>query len=173
MAFCIDRYEWPNRAGAMPMVMVNWVQAAAHCQSVGRRLCTEDEWTFACEGEDMLPYPHGYDRDESACNIDLLARRYDRVALHRGGAVAAAEVLRVWMGTPSGSRPQCVSPFGVFDLTGNVDEWTVSMTGVPYRSALKGGWWSRVRTRCRPVTRAHYEHFSYYQIGFRCCADPR
>jgi hypothetical protein len=28
-----------------------------------------------------------------------------------------------------------------------------------------------VRTRCRPVTTAHNEVFSFYQIGFRCCAD--
>lgn len=169
--FCIDRYEWPNRRGERPVVLVDWNQATAHCASLGRRLCTEHEWTFACEGEDMLPYPYGYDRDSAACNIDNLARRYDRAALRRGGESARAEVERVWMGAPSGARDRCVSPFGVYDLTGNVDEWTVSATGRPFRSTLKGGWWGRVRTRCRPVTRSHYEHFEYYQIGFRCCAD--
>ncbi len=171
MAFCIDRYEWPNRSGARPAVWVNWNEAAAHCASRGARLCGEDEWTFACEGEAMLPYPYGYTRDSQACNIDRLARRYDRAALRRGGAAATAEIERVWMGEAAGARSTCVSPFGVYDLTGNVDEWTVSSTGVPFQSALKGGWWSRVRTRCRPVTRAHYERFRYYQIGFRCCSD--
>jgi len=173
MAFCIDRYEWPNRAGERPVVWVNWHEAAAHCASRGARLCGEDEWTFACEGEAMLPYPYGYSRNSEACNIDRLARRYDRAALRVGGATARAEIERVWMGETSGSRATCASPFGAFDLTGNVDEWTVSSTGVPFQSALKGGWWSRVRTRCRPVTRAHYEGFRYYQIGFRCCANAR
>jgi sulfatase modifying factor 1 len=173
MAFCIDRYEWPNRRGERPVVWVNWHEAAAQCASRGARLCGEHEWTFACEGEAMLPYPYGYVRDSEACNIDRLARRYDRAALRRGGATAQAEIERVWMGEVSGARDRCVSPFGVHDMAGNIDEWTVSSTGVPFQSALKGGWWSRVRTRCRPVTRAHYERFRYYQIGFRCCADAR
>jgi hypothetical protein len=57
-------------------------------------------------------------------------------------------------------------------MTGNVDEWVVNESAKPYKSALKGGYWGPVKTRCRPSTIAHAEDFSFYQIGFRCCSDP-
>ncbi len=64
-----------------------------------------------------------------------------------------------------------MSPYGVHDMTGNVDEWVVNESGHPYKSGLKGGYWGPVRDRCRPMTTAHNEDFAYYQIGFRCCSD--
>ncbi len=172
MRYCIDRYEWPGREGAIPQVLVSWNDAARLCREAGRRLCTEDEWTFACEGPEMLPYPWGYTRDETACNIDRHNLAYDRHAVTSGDtARAEAEAARVSQARASGSYPRCVSPFGVHDMTGNVDEWAVSRTGEPFQSALKGGYWGRIRARCRPATRRHDESFRYYQIGFRCCAD--
>ncbi len=171
--FCIDKYEWPNRAGEPPVVMKNWYEARDACQSIGKRLCTQDEWTLACEGPEHLPYPYGYVRDATACNIDKAAIQVDESALKRPDR-RAAEVARLWQGEASGSRPGCKSPFGVFDMTGNVDEWTVNETGNPHKSALKGGYWSWVRGRCRAVTAGHEEDFRYYQIGWRCCGDaPR
>src|SRR6185436_20408605 len=86
-------------------------------------------------------------------------------------AVRDAEVQRLWQGEASGSRESCVSAYGVHDMTGNVDEWVVNESGLPYKSGLKGGYWGQVRTRCRPMTTAHYEQFSFYQVGFRCCGD--
>jgi hypothetical protein len=169
--FCIDTYEWPNKAGEEPVVMKNWYEARDACQSLGKRLCTQDEWTLACEGPEHLPYPYGYTRDATACNIDKAAIQVDEGALKRPDR-RAAEVARLWQGEASGSRPNCKSPFGVFDMTGNVDEWTVNETGNPHKSALKGGYWSWVRGRCRAVTAGHEEDFRYYQIGWRCCADP-
>ena len=35
--------------------------------------------------------------------------------------------LLFWQGVPSGSLPKCKSPFGVYDMTGNVDEYTKSI----------------------------------------------
>lgn len=172
MDFCIDRYEWPGREGTVPEVLMSWHDAARLCRESGRRLCGEDEWTLACEGPQMLPYPWGYDRDETACNIDRHNLAYDRSAVTGNDRDAAdAEAARVSQARASGSYPRCVSPYGVRDMTGNVDEWTVSRTGTPYQSALKGGYWGRIRARCRPATRRHDEGFRYYQIGFRCCAD--
>lgn len=170
--FCIDRYEWPGREGVMPQVVVSWNEAAELCARAGRRLCHEDEWTLACEGPEMLPYPWGYDRDEAVCNIDRHNRDYAHDAVTSADlARAREEAARVSQAVPSGANARCVSPYGVHDMTGNVDEWAVSRTGDPYRSVLKGGYWGRVRTRCRPATRIHDEGFRYYQIGFRCCAD--
>ena len=82
-----------------------------------------------------------------------------------------AELDRLWQGEASGHAPRCRSPFGVYDMTGNVDEWTTSVMPGERPSILKGGYWGPVRTRCRPSTRAHGETFSFYQQGFRCCSD--
>jgi hypothetical protein len=170
--FCIDVYEWPNEAGAMPVVMKDWYQAKAACEGVGKRLCTEDEWTQACEGPERLPYPYGYARDATACNIDKPHPDVDEKAINDPKR-RDAEVARLWQGEASGARERCVSPYGVHDMTGNVDEWVVNPRGKPHQSALKGGYWSYVRGRCRAVTEGHEEGFRYYQIGWRCCADPK
>ncbi len=70
--YCVDRYEWPNKAGVLPRYMVSWINAKATCESVGKRLCSDTEWTLACEGPERQPYPYGngYVRDAAACNID-------------------------------------------------------------------------------------------------------
>jgi hypothetical protein len=169
---CMDRYEWPNQRGALPSVMVSYEAAEALCAARGRRLCTEDEWAFACSGEALLPYPYGRERSADACTVDLFARAPNRALLHSSDhALRNAEVERVYMASPSGARPSCRSVFGVHDLTGNVDEWVRSTRSYGQPSALMGGFWGHVRNRCRAVTRAHGPRFSYYQIGFRCCAE--
>jgi formylglycine-generating enzyme required for sulfatase activity len=172
MHFCIDRYEYPNRRGAYPWIMVEWTDARAICQAASERLCTEAEWTFACEGEEAMPYPYGYDRDADACVVDRPWRPVDEDALsQRTSERTSMELDRLWQGEPSGARPRCRSQFGVYDMAGNVDEWTTSEVPGERPSILKGGYWGPVRDRCRPSTRAHGEDFYFYQQGFRCCAD--
>jgi formylglycine-generating enzyme required for sulfatase activity len=170
--FCIDRYEYPNRKGAYPIIAVTWNEAKAWCEKDGERLCSEDEWTFACEGGEAMPYPNGYTRDEQACVIDRPWKLFDaqRFAV-RDGPLAEAEVDYLWQGEASGSHPACRSVFGAHDMIGNVDEWTASVQHGGYRSVLKGGYWGPVRARCRASTRAHNEDFYFYQQGFRCCSD--
>ena len=73
--FCIDTFEYPNRAGGFPPVMVSAFDAAALCREQGKRLCWESEWTAACEGKPAKPYPYGISRDASRCNGAALARR--------------------------------------------------------------------------------------------------
>jgi sulfatase modifying factor 1 len=48
--YCVDTYEWPNQKGVRPEVMNRFHQAQIKCASVGKRMCTESEWNFACEG---------------------------------------------------------------------------------------------------------------------------
>ena len=171
--FCIDRFEYPNRKGEYPIILVSWYEARDTCKAEGKRLCTEDEWTFACEGEEARPYPNGYVRDPEACLNDRPWKQFrDSALLPRNGDTAKQELDRLWQGLPSGSRELCKSSFGVYDLTGNVDEWTRSSIAGERPSVLKGGYWGPVRTRCRPATKAHDEQHVFYQQGFRCCADP-
>jgi hypothetical protein len=172
--FCIDRFEWPNKAGEVPVAMASWNDAKASCESIGKRLCSDTEWTLACEGPEHHPYPYGdgYARDGGACNMDKPyvwpnpERVYDP-------QTSAAELARLDQREPSGARASCVSPYGVHDMTGNVDEWVVNVSqfGQPHESGLKGGYWGPVRTRCRPMTTGHEQTFRYYQTGFRCCGS--
>jgi formylglycine-generating enzyme required for sulfatase activity len=97
----------------------------------------------------------------------------ERALLPRDGQRALFEIDRLWQGEASGAHPQCRSTFGVYDLTGNVDEWTSSVNLGERPSILKGGYWGPVRTRCQSSTRAHGEDYSYYQQGFRCCQELR
>jgi hypothetical protein len=168
--FCVDRFEFPNVEGQKPVVMKTWLEAKAACDSEGKRLCGESEWTLACEGRDRLPYPYGYARNDDACNIDKPHPDVDEAAI-ADPARRDAEVARLDQRDPAGAHEACVSPYGVNDMTGNVDEWVVNESGKPYRSGLKGGYWGPVRDRCRPMTTAHNEEFAFYQIGFRCCGD--
>ena len=172
MHFCIDRYEFPNQKGAFPVILANWYEAVELCAVEGKRMCDEAEWTFACEGEEATPYPYGYERDVESCVVDRPWKPFNEVAMRpRDGAPAMAEMDRLWQGVASGSRPRCKSSFGVFDMTGNVDEWTRSVRDGERPSILKGGYWGPVRTRCRPSTRSHDENHMFYQQGVRCCGD--
>lgn len=168
--FCIDKFEYPNKLGEKPVVMKTWYEAADACKAQGKRLCGDSEWTLACEGQERLPYPYGYERNSQACNIDKPHPDVNEAAM-ANPLTRDAEVARLWQGENSGSREACVSPFGAMDMTGNVDEWVINESGMPYKSGLKGGYWGPVRDRCRPMTTAHYENFVFYQIGFRCCGD--
>lgn len=169
MHFCIDRYEYPNRKGEFPVVYVNFPEAVTLCKSQSKRLCSEEEWTFACEGEDARPYPYGFDRDKDACVVDKPWRPFDPAAYGKKDTLVR-ELDHLWQGVASGTQPKCKSPFGVYDMIGNVDEWT--RASIPGRqSILKGGYWGPVRTRCRPSTRAHGEAHVFYQQGLRCCRD--
>jgi formylglycine-generating enzyme len=189
--YCIDRYEFPNVPGEFPAIMVSWVDAKSLCANRGKELCSEDQWTFACEGEEGLPYPYGYERDPDACNIDrelAAGVNPETVMKSTDPKVIGATLSKLWGGFPSGSMPGCSSPFGVYDMTGNIDEWSEWTEGGRPRdkggagnrkpinggegfpSMLKGGFWTKARTRCQPSTSSHGPDFYFYQQGFRCCS---
>jgi formylglycine-generating enzyme required for sulfatase activity len=162
MSFCMDRREYTPPGETLPLNHASLTIGSRLCKALGKRPCTENEWNFACEGEEMRPYPYGWQR-RAVCNQD----REDLYASDPRKQVLAD---RRW---PSGSGAECVSPFGVFDLVGNLDEPVLKEPPgqAPFRTALKGGWWMPARNRCRPATTAHDDHFTGIQIGVRCCRD--
>lgn len=172
--YCIDRYEYPNVRGARAEVMNRFHQAQVKCAAQGKRMCTESEWTFACEGPDMKPFPYGYQRDPKKCNGDA---EWDAPKMPKVAKRDEAELARLWQGVPSG-QPECVSDFGVYDLPGNADEVVASETfeggwRSKYESITTGGpWYKGVRNQCRPKIYTHDEGFYYYYLSFRCCAEP-
>ena len=172
MHFCIDRFEYPNIKGQYPVIYISFNEAKQLCDESGKRLCNEDEWTFACEGEEGRPYPYGngYRRDPKKCITDQKWRPYSETAMiPRDGEAAGNEMDKLWQGKYSGQQKQCRSTFGVYDMTGNIDEWTTSTRKGGLHTILKGGYWGPVRTRCRPSTRSHDQNHTFYQQGFRCC----
>jgi hypothetical protein len=160
--FCIDREEYTPTGETLPENYLSLNLGAQRCASQNKRLCLEKEWNFACEGEEMRPYPYGWSR-EPQCHQD----RTDLYEMRDG-----KQVLRD-LRARNGDFPKCESPFLVHNLVGNLDE-PVLREGVvdPFnQTALKGGWWMPARNRCRPATTAHDAYYRGVQVGARCCAD--
>lgn len=168
--FCIDKYEYPNKQNEKPEIMISWNQLKNKCESIGKRLCLDKEWTQACEGNERFPYPYGFERNPNLCNIDKLQKPgFDPSKDKMTSDMVSYLDQRVESGTMN-----CVSPYGVHDMTGNVDESVVNSSMKPYKSAEMGGHWVKgARNRCRPKTIVHNEEFQYYEIGGRCCKDVR
>ncbi len=173
--YCIDKFSWPNIEGERPEVMNNFYQAQVKCAAVGKRMCTESEWTLACEGPEMKPFPYGYVRDSNKCNGD---NEWDHPDMNKVARRDPTELARLWQGVPSGSQPYCISDYGVHDLPANNDEVVASENFSStwrgkYDSVHTGGpWYTGVRNQCRPKIYTHEEGFYYYFLGFRCCAEP-
>jgi formylglycine-generating enzyme len=165
MNYCIDTKEYTELLNKIPISNISWTEAKTICEKNNKRLCTEPEWTFACEGEEMYPYTTGYFRPSKICNIDISKN------------IICKNKLCDLKNTID-SNLECTSPFGVHNMAGNVDEWIevpkYQHSKVPdlwMRSSLKGGHWLPVRNRCRPRTDDHDEQFHQISIGFRCCQD--
>ena len=158
--FCMDRDEFVPAGESLPASHQSWTDATKACGAAGKRVCMETEWNFACEGEEMRPYPYGWKRDAEACNAD-------RVDIYR--ADGNLRDLRVG----ADDKPSCVSPFGVHNMSGNLEEWTTLDAGAAAapRPAMKGAYWQPSRNHCRANQTAHDRFYKGTETGFRCCSD--
>jgi hypothetical protein len=160
LRFCIDKHEFTEQGETLPANHRSWRDGDRTCKKLGKRMCMESEYNFACEGEKMQPYPYGFTRDATACNAD------------RDDVVSPAGTLRD-LRAPSGSYERCTSPFGVSDLSGNLEEFVTIDHSTPARPAMKGSYWQPGRNFCRAAQTAHDMYYNGTETGFRCCSDAR
>jgi formylglycine-generating enzyme required for sulfatase activity len=195
----MDLYEAPNAIGELPFVMFHFDEAASWCAARGKRLCFDDEWTEACAGPQGWSWPYGDTHEPGVCNddktwlaynqdllngwpwsvetdaIETLGQLLDTVRAVGAGAKAAADhVEALYQGTVAGAKPGCVGSAGVYDLEGNVEEWTRRRDGgePSFHGNLKGRYWAEPRT-CQQGVITHGDTFRFYEIGFRCCRDAQ
>jgi formylglycine-generating enzyme required for sulfatase activity len=147
----IDRYEHPNRAQAQPTTGVDWADAVALCEQAGKHLCSEQEWERACSGAAHRAFSWGDDAKAVPC-------------VHREKKVKGA-------GKSGGARG-CVTAEGVFDLSGNVAEWTSSLLrdGAPQR-VLRGGSFKQSDEKLGCAARDYQLPGlgGAAHVGLRCC----
>lgn len=157
-----------------PINCVDWKMADTFCRNANRRLPTEVEWEYAARGASGRKYPWGDGEPSSerlnACGSECRGLPNQAKALYEaddGWPVSA----------PVGSRPNGATPENVFDLAGNVWEWTASKYckyGTPNCTSDKtvnrgGGWGSDEPKFVRSALRSwNQAGFLSAHIGFRC-----
>ena len=154
-----------------PVTMVTWFGARAYCESVGGRLPTEKEWEKAARGtEDNRPFPWGDELEKNRANYYSSTDIFEKVAGRRGDTTPVGFYNgNTYEGFATLSN---ASPFGAYDMVGNVWQWMGDVREGTHDRYLRGGSMRDhayvLRIWSRNSARPDYEGPS---IGFRCVRD--
>lgn len=163
-------------AGVVPQAYISAKQAEAACRASNKRLCQPVEWRAACAGSEGTAYPYGPTRIAGKCHDSGASPMltFHASTMKRGWGLTELNDPRnnQLEGTvaKTGSFPDCVTDQGVYDMVGNLHEWTADPNGT-----FQGGYWldtSQHGEGCAYRTIAHGYEYRDYSAGFRCCADP-
>ncbi len=159
-----------------PAVCVSWGEAETYCRWAGKQLPTEAQWEKAARGTDGRTFPWGEQIPTCA-----MAHMTSVDAGGEGCGVAATAQV--------GRRTVAPSPYGAFDMSGNVVEWTRDFDGDGFyaassdknpvntapsdRRVIRGGAWNNEPTFLRAANRGGFPHdFRTAYAGFRCAMTP-
>ena len=174
--------------GAHPINCVTFRQASAYCAAAGGRLPTEDEWELAARGSDGRRFPWGDAPPGptrlNACGLECkgwyadaqLSGAFDGVMYDGDDGFAGT--------APVASFPAGATPDGIFDLLGNVAEWTATAVDfgaaapaprAPHAYVVRGGSFSSgVDADSAPALRLYLDAEAHGRgVGFRCAFAPQ
>jgi serine/threonine protein kinase len=162
-----------------PVVDVTWQDASNYCAWRAARLPTEAEWELAAGGTSSQTYPWGNEPKAvlNICDVNCNLPHKD-TSLDDGYPFQA----------PVASFPQGASPYGLYDMSGNVWEWMADWYAENYYSqapkenpqgagsgsekVVRGGGWDSRMINTRAAKRFHYRPEIYTgSLGFRCAMD--
>ena len=164
-----DGQEFSVQAGYEnhPVTQVTWFGAQAYCQYFGGDLPTEYEWEKAARGTDGRPYPWGDEITRENANFyasrDPFEAYYGKigdttpVGFYNGKVYDGYETL------------DSASPYGLYDMAGNVEEWTADVYENQHYRYLRGGSKAFYGYDLRTwVTNNASPYYHSPSIGFRC-----
>lgn len=152
------------RGPERPVICVTQAEAAAFCAWSGGRLPGADEWEKAARGKDAYLFPWGSDWSAELANWGEQDVTRTNVPGKLDGFLDPA---------PPGSFPEGKSPFGCYDMAGNVAEWVRRKEDTELEATARGGSWLSTPDDLRTTRRLFVKPDTRRtDIGFRCAADP-
>lgn len=145
----------------------SWFEAKQACEAAGKRMCTHDEWIRACQGVAGVDD----DGDGRVVGDVLEGRAYPYGEHYKPGACWDSGNRDRHTPQAAGKRGACKTPEGVYDLTGNLQEWIGASEDVAL--LMGGGWYHEDKASCGQAWDTFGPGMVSENTGFRCCADSQ